>query len=487
MANKSIEELVKLATEGNLQATYELGNRYYTGNGVKQDYKMAIDYFRKAEEIGNKNGSYGIAECYYYGRGIKQDYEKAYNIFYDLMENYDDTRSAYYIGLMYYEGHVVEQDYERAFNIFKDLMKKENDEKAMLMVGNMYYYGEYVEIDYIKAYEIFNELYSTFGNYYGLLMMAEMYYYGKAVKQNKEKSREILDTLVNKKGKYYFEELLNKKYDNMYFYLWSIYQNEKSGVNKEEIEKYIYKIQYDFCRAVMYYILAVYNENDFKLEDWMDFFNRDRDNTIDKFKKMPNTHPCVIYYNRLASLNDEQYDFINNILKSKIKKYCQKKYITLKILWCDEDVNILTEIMLNSSKYSSMKKYIKKEKNNCKVLYLVGNNFNYIKKDKRKAFKYYKKSAKMGYSKAEYELASLYLNEKRTKNNIKKGMNWLEKSIESDNADAQYLMGKLYYEGEIVQENKEYALELINKSAAQRCIFARKFLDNLEQNKEVED
>ena len=93
----------------------------------------------------------------------------------------------------------------------------------------------------------------------------------------------------------------------------------------------------------------------------------------------------------------------------------------------------------------------------------------------------------MGYSKAEYELASLYLNEKRTKNNIKKGMNWLEKSIESDNADAQYLMGKLYYEGEIVQENKEYALELINKSATQRCIFARKFLDNLEQNKEVED
>ena len=62
MANKSIEELVKLATEGNLQATYELGNRYYTGNGVKQDYKMAIDYFRKAEEIGNKNGSYGYSE-----------------------------------------------------------------------------------------------------------------------------------------------------------------------------------------------------------------------------------------------------------------------------------------------------------------------------------------------------------------------------------------------------------------------------------------
>ena len=487
MANKSIEELVKLTTEENLEATYELANRYYTGDGVKQDYKTAIDYFKKAEELGNKNGSYGIAECYYYGRGIKQDYEKAYNIFYDLMKNYNDTRSTYYIGLMYYQGHVVEQDYERAFNIFKELMKKDNDEYAMKMLGNMYYYGEYVEINYVKAFEIFNELYSKFGNYYGLIMMAEMYYYGKGVKKNEAKSREYLKTLVNKKSKHYCDELLNKNYDNIYFYLWSIYQSGEYGINKEEVEKYIYKIQYDLCRAIMYYILTFHNEEDFKLERWMEFFDCDRANIINKFEKMPIKHPCAIYYNRLASLSDEQYYFIANNLKDKIKKYCKNPDILLQVVCCNEDVNILTEIVLNSSKYSSIKQYIKKEKNNSRVLYLAGNNFNYVKEDKRKAFKYYKKSAKMEYSKAEYELANLYLNEKRTKSNIKKGINWLEKSVELDNAEAQYLMGELYYEGDIVQENKEYALELMNKSAAKGCSFARKFLDNLEQNKNSED
>jgi TPR repeat protein len=41
------------AAQGNADAQFLLGNAYYTGNGVDQDYTQAIDWWKKAAAQGN--------------------------------------------------------------------------------------------------------------------------------------------------------------------------------------------------------------------------------------------------------------------------------------------------------------------------------------------------------------------------------------------------------------------------------------------------
>ena len=42
----------RLAEEGNAPAQYLLGGMYYNGQGVPQDYQLAVKWYRKAAEQG---------------------------------------------------------------------------------------------------------------------------------------------------------------------------------------------------------------------------------------------------------------------------------------------------------------------------------------------------------------------------------------------------------------------------------------------------
>ena len=54
-----------------------LGNMYYNGEGVKQDYKEANKWFRKAGDQGYAESQYYLAWSYQHGQGVKQDDKEA--------------------------------------------------------------------------------------------------------------------------------------------------------------------------------------------------------------------------------------------------------------------------------------------------------------------------------------------------------------------------------------------------------------------------
>jgi TPR repeat protein len=59
-------------------AQNNLGVCYAKGEGVKQDYKKAIELFKKAAEQDDADAQNNLGDCYYYGWGVKQDYKKAF-------------------------------------------------------------------------------------------------------------------------------------------------------------------------------------------------------------------------------------------------------------------------------------------------------------------------------------------------------------------------------------------------------------------------
>ena len=399
MENKSIEELQVLASQNNSEAIYELGNRYCFGKDIERDYEKAITNFKEAINLGNEKGKYGMAKCYYYGKGVEKDYEKAYNIFKELSEK-GDQYAKYYIAEMYYLGKGIEQNYKKAYNIFKELSEK-GDQFAKYYIAEMYYYGKGVEKNYEKAYNIFKEL-AEKGYQGAKYYIATMYYYGKYVDKNYEKA------------KYYFEKSLNEEIDDSYYYLYLINENGGYGVTKntDESEKYLFKIEKDLCECLIYYSITM-DKN--KLEDYLEFLNYDKEFLDALIKGFPIDHPISIYYNRLKSLNSEQYKEIAQKLKEKINIFYAReiKYFTIKNVTCEEDVDILAEIIIASSKYNTMDEYFSKkvdEDKDERILYAIGKTIYYgqgYDRDTKMGLELLKISAEKGYPLAKKKLAEI--------------------------------------------------------------------------------
>ena len=72
-----------LAEQRDTQAQVRLGNMYYNGEGVPQDYKKAVYWYQKSAEQGCANAQCLLGGMYGVGRGIPQDYQRAY-VWYSL-------------------------------------------------------------------------------------------------------------------------------------------------------------------------------------------------------------------------------------------------------------------------------------------------------------------------------------------------------------------------------------------------------------------
>ncbi|OIP14533.1 MAG: hypothetical protein AUK53_05240 [Betaproteobacteria bacterium CG2_30_59_46] len=66
-----------LAGKGQVDAQYNLGVMYYSGDGVKQDYAEAAKWFRMAAEQGDKQAQYYLGSMYLNGEGVKQSESEA--------------------------------------------------------------------------------------------------------------------------------------------------------------------------------------------------------------------------------------------------------------------------------------------------------------------------------------------------------------------------------------------------------------------------
>lgn len=317
-----------------------------------------------------------------------------------VLASQNNSEAIYELGNRYCLGKDIERDYEKAITNFKEAINLGN-EKGKYGMAKCYYYGKGVEKNYEKAYNIFKEL-AEKGYQGAKYYIATMYYYGKYVDKNYEKA------------KYYFEKSLNEEIDDSYYYLYLINENGGYGVTKntDESEKYLFKIEKDLCECLIYYSITM-DKN--KLEDYLEFLNYDKEFLDALIKGFPIDHPISIYYNRLKSLNSEQYKEIAQKLKEKINIFYAReiKYFTIKNVTCEEDVDILAEIIIASSKYNTMDEYFSKkvdEDKDERILYAIGKTIYYgqgYDRDTKMGLELLKISAEKGYPLAKKKLAEI--------------------------------------------------------------------------------
>jgi TPR repeat protein len=180
-AAQDIDELRRLAQQGDSNAQTMLGMRYQNGDGVQRDDAEAVRWYRKAAQMGNASGQFNLGKMYQNGRGVAQDngeavhwYRKSADQGYSMGQNN--------LAIMYQNGRGVPQDYAAALRWFRKAADQGNP-IAQNNLGVMYLSGRGIAKDYGEAVRWFRKA-AEQGNSMGQNNLGVMYRNGRGVLQD---------------------------------------------------------------------------------------------------------------------------------------------------------------------------------------------------------------------------------------------------------------------------------------------------------------
>ena len=156
---------------------YIKGNEAYK----KENYLLAIEWFKKASSLGNGLADNKIAGIYQWGNGIEKDISIAVK-WYKLGAQKGCTEAANNIGYLYYEGKDVAKDYLEAMKWFQ-LASKKGHPWAINIIGIMYRNGFGVTQNDKEAMQWYRKG-ADLGNSNSILNIGYLYKNGNGVEVN---------------------------------------------------------------------------------------------------------------------------------------------------------------------------------------------------------------------------------------------------------------------------------------------------------------
>ena len=130
---------------------YMLGKRYYDGDGVEQNYQIAVEWYKKAAEQGYARAQYNLAQCYMFGRGVEKD-ERVAVEWYKKAAEQGIPEAQSNLGGCYDNGTGVEKDETKAVEWYKKAAEQ-RDARAQYNLGVCYMFGRGVKKDERMAVE----------------------------------------------------------------------------------------------------------------------------------------------------------------------------------------------------------------------------------------------------------------------------------------------------------------------------------------------
>ncbi len=167
----SIAALEHRARNGDSGAAISLGMRYRDGNGVEQDRREAVKWYRQAADQGDPAGMDNVGFMYLRGWGVPQDGRIAV-AFFEAGAEKGNAQARYNLGECHFSGQGVPQDYGKAIEAWKGAAEKGHDNAAWRL-AMMHAAGEHVPRDLEKAEALCREL-AERGHVNGMVLLGEL-------------------------------------------------------------------------------------------------------------------------------------------------------------------------------------------------------------------------------------------------------------------------------------------------------------------------
>ena len=137
------------AEQGDAVAQLFLGQMFFEGLGVLQDYKVAMMWFKKSASSNISMAQNNLGLIYEQGRGVDQDLKEAAR-WYQKAAMQGDKNAQFNIGLMYEQGRGVTQDLEESVQWYRQAAEQGNM-LAQNNLGSIYEQGRGVDQDLKEA------------------------------------------------------------------------------------------------------------------------------------------------------------------------------------------------------------------------------------------------------------------------------------------------------------------------------------------------
>lgn len=163
---KAKELLMPLVEKGDLIAMTKLAQCFKE----EKNYNEALKWALKAYESGYKN-QYLLGDLYYYGLGVQQDYKKAYELYNE--GSVKNSKCKFKAALMLKEGLGVPKDINKAYELLRDAAEHRQGEASYVLAQD-FYYGENISQNYNEAFK-YLKMTLTDSQYLPDAVLAEVY------------------------------------------------------------------------------------------------------------------------------------------------------------------------------------------------------------------------------------------------------------------------------------------------------------------------
>ena len=222
-ANVKLQDLVDKINDADQQQ--ELGDMFYAGTDVDQDYKTALKWYIKAAEQGDSVHQYYLGNKYettqghidltkalrWYQKATDQDHTNAQLSLKSLEKKITNADTQYAIARMYSNGKDVAKDDKKAF-MWHQKAANQNHANSQSSLGYMYDTGKGVEQSYDQALKWYTKA-ANQGNAIAQSNLAEKYEKGQGTKQDYKQAAKWYQKSVDNgfaKAKSYLDNLMEK-------------------------------------------------------------------------------------------------------------------------------------------------------------------------------------------------------------------------------------------------------------------------------------
>jgi TPR repeat protein len=446
---QSVQEIQKLANIGDVQAQFELANRYHTGNEIEQNDALSFYWYKQVAQKGYANAQFNIANSYYNGKGIEKNIETAI-YWYEKASKHNLIPAMYNLGFIF-----------------------ENDKKDLKSA--FFWYNNAAEL----------------GHGVSQLIIAEFYQKGKGIDKNDELAEKFFNLAIanNVKDSHYkFAEFLSEQQ-----------QHTKALTFYEQASKQG-SVLADYTLATLYLKSKNSNNKETALELLTRSANAGYSLAQQKLGEIYNTKKdykqSIFWYKKAANNGNIPSQYSLGVLY-------------LKGLGTQKDIYKSTELFIQAAKngnadaqYSLAIRYLKGdgiEKNyqeavkwleraaqnghsyamySLSLRYKLGQG---VTKDKKKRIEWLEKSAQQENKTAIYELSALTVLGEQTMFTSKVALQHLQTFTQDDtfSKGAHYYLGKFY-----TPSNRALAIKHFTQARTQGHQLATQALHSLQEKQQ---
>jgi len=149
----ALQATTNAARKGDAAAQLKLGEMYDLGEGVPQDYKEAVKWYRLSAEQGNPAARFALAEMYKNGDGVPKDIQAAIK-WYRLAAGQNYAMAQLLLGVLFESGTGVKESAGEAARWYR-LAANGDNAHAQLLLANLYNVGQGVARDPVAAYALY--------------------------------------------------------------------------------------------------------------------------------------------------------------------------------------------------------------------------------------------------------------------------------------------------------------------------------------------